>query len=359
MTNLRTTVVLKTDIVDSTPRTAGQTQSEMGLRRKQHKQFLADIASKHLGSIFQEEGDGYLIEFASVTSAALAAVEMHQSLRSMQIGKGGKQRLAIRVVITVGDILHQENNTIGTTMSLTARIEKITPPDEIYLSHAAWLILNKAEVQTEYVNEFNLKGFDEPEKIYRVLQKPRTHVLIDHYIVYTDANRFMRFINSASIEEIESFLLDCDDLINAVCDTHGGIIRQIDRDQYFLTFTDAHQTITAIEELCHSWKKIVKRYTLGISIGIHKGNLNVIRSFVYGDDIRTTLILTELGKLYRRGQDEIHVIASRKVRNEFQEKKWEGKFVELDPSEIVEPVHQRIMQEHGAFEFVSGDDLQS
>ncbi|MCI0555348.1 MAG: adenylate/guanylate cyclase domain-containing protein, partial [Anaerolineae bacterium] len=171
MATLRTTVILKTDIVDSTPRVAGQTQSEMGLQRKQHKQFISDVAIKNRGAIFQEEGDAYWIEFPSVTTAVLATIQMHQNLRSMQAGKGEKQRLAIRAAITVGDILHQESDSIGTTMSLTARIEKITPPDEIYLSHAAWLVLNKAEVQTSFVNEFNLKGFSEPEKVYKVDQK--------------------------------------------------------------------------------------------------------------------------------------------------------------------------------------------
>ena len=153
MANLRTTVILKTDIVDSTPRLAEQTQAEMGLQRKQHKQFITEVANKNFGSIFQEEGDGYWIEFPSVTTAVLAAMEMHQNLRTMQAGKGEKQRLAIRAAITVGDVLHQETDSIGTTMNLTARIEKVTPPDETYLSHAAWLILNKAEVQTSYVND--------------------------------------------------------------------------------------------------------------------------------------------------------------------------------------------------------------
>jgi len=357
MANLRTTVILKTDIVDSTPRLAGQTQSEMGLQRKQHKRLVTDTATKNLGSILQEEGDGYLFEFPSVTTAVLAAIEMHQNLRSTQAGKGEKQRLAIRAIITVGDILHQERDTIGTTLSLTARIEKVTPPDEIYLSHAAWLVLNKAEVQTDYVSEFNLKGFNEPEKLYRVLQKHRTRVLTDHYIVYTDANKFEHFVKSASIQGVENFLLDCDDLINEICDKHGGIIRQVNGDEYFFTFTDANQTIIAVEELCHSWKRIVERYKLGISIGVHKGNLRVIRSFVYGDDIRTTEYLTELGKHYHPGKDKIRVITSRKVKNEFQGTEWEDKFQELDPSRIVEEVHKIIVREHGAFQFIFDDHL--
>src|SRR5574341_23067 len=352
MANLRTTVILKTDIVDSTPRVAGQTQSEMGMERKHHKQFIADIAAKNLGSIFQEEGDAYWIEVPSVTTAALAAMEMHQDLRSMQIGKGDKQRLAIRAAITVGDILHQEHDAIGTTISLTARIEKLTPSDEIYLSHAAWLVLNKAEIQTSYVGEFNFKGFSEPQKVYKVDQKHRTRVLTDHYIVYTDANRFEHFVKSAGTEAVENFLLDCDDLINEICDKHGGIIRQVNGDEYFFTFMDANQTIIAIEELCHSWKRIVAQYGLGISIGVHKGNLNVIRSFVYGGDIQTTMYLTRLGKLYHPSQDEIRVITSKKVRNELQGTEWEGNFQDLDLSRIVEEVHKMIVREHGAFEFI-------
>ena len=122
MANYRTTVILKTDIVDSTPRLAGQTQAEMGLQRKQHKQFISETAIRHHGAVFQEVGDAYLIEFPSVTNACLAAIEMHQNLRSIQAGRTEEQRLAIRAVITVGDILHQGSDAIGMTMNLTARI---------------------------------------------------------------------------------------------------------------------------------------------------------------------------------------------------------------------------------------------
>ena len=205
MAEMRTTVILKTDVVDSTLRTARQTQAEMSLQRKQHRRFISDIASKHDGAIFDEEGDAYWMRFPSVTTAVLAAIEMQQALRAQQTGISDKQRLAIRAVITVGDILHEGQDTMGTTMSLTARIEKYTPPDEIYLSHAAWLILNKAEIQTSYVNELQLKGFSEPEKIFKVDHKFRTRVFTNQYIMFTDAKGFTRFVASNSIERVESF----------------------------------------------------------------------------------------------------------------------------------------------------------
>lgn len=85
----------------------------MSLQRKQHKQFISETVARQHGSIFQEEGDAYWIEFPSVTNACLSAIEMHQNLRSMQAGKGEKQRLAIRAVVTVGDILHQGERRNG------------------------------------------------------------------------------------------------------------------------------------------------------------------------------------------------------------------------------------------------------
>ncbi|WP_432812932.1 adenylate/guanylate cyclase domain-containing protein [Pantanalinema sp. GBBB05] len=58
----------------------------------------------------------------------------------------------------------------GDSVNLAARIESVTPAGETYLSQAAWLALNKAEVSTEFVDSFSLKGMSEPEKVYRINQ---------------------------------------------------------------------------------------------------------------------------------------------------------------------------------------------
>jgi class 3 adenylate cyclase len=359
MANLRTTVILKTDIVASTPRLAGQTQTEMGLQRKQHKQLITEIAARNLGSIFQEEGDGYWIEFPSVTTAALAGIEMHQNLGSMQAGKAEKQRLAIRIAITVGDILHQEHDSIGTAMNLTARIEKVTPPHEIYLSHAAWLVLNKADVQTSFVSEFNFKGFSEPEKIYKVEQKYRTHIILDQYIVFADVRDWESYTKSKKVEEVEQFLIEYDDLVNEICENHSGVIRGVTRDQYFMTFSDAGQTLDAIEKLCQHWKSVIERHGIGISIIVHKGNLNVFRSYVYSNDIYIMVYLERLGKIFRPYKDQISVVTTGKIREEVEGTSWEPKFQEFDKDKITEELYQSIIKEHGAYNFLVGNDQET
>jgi class 3 adenylate cyclase len=349
MGNLRTTVILKTDIVDSTPRLAGQSQSEMGMQRRQHKRFTSDVAVKHHGSIFQQEGDAYLMEFPSVTMAVLAAMEMHQSLRSRQAGKQEKHRLAIRAVIVVGDILYQEDDSIGTTMSLTARIEKVTPPDEIYLSHAAWLILNKAEVHTEYVNDFSFKGFSEPEKVYRVIQRYRTRVLSNQYIINTDVRRWMSYVRSSGIEDVENFLLEYDDLLNEICDTYGGIIRNTSGDEYFITFSEKDALFRAMDELCVSWHRMFMHYQLSLSVTIHHGDINLLRSYLYGNDIHVIFFLEEVARLAYSAREALSIVVSGRVRENAKGTIWEKKFQELDLNKPLSKRLQSIVKDYGVY----------
>jgi len=352
MANYRTTVILKTDIVDSTPRLAGQTQTEMSLQRKQHKQIISETAAKNYGAIFQDEGDAYWIDFPSVTNACFAAIDMHQNLRSQQAGKGEKQRLAIRAIITVGDILHEGNDSMGMTMSLTARIEKITPGDETYLSHAAWLLLNHAEVQTSFVNEINLKGFAEPERVYRVDQKQRVRTLANQFIVFSDIRGWSPFMKSRTLEDVENVLIRYDDLLNRICDSYGGTIRNTGGDQYFLTFSEAESLFNAIEELCERWQETRELYGLGLGIAIHKGDLNIIRSYLFSNDIHATLSLDRLNPFSFPDNRTISVVVTERVKISAVDTGREKRFQKADIGKFPEGRDREFIEQYGAYWFV-------
>ena len=355
MANFRTTVIMKTDMVDSTPRIARLSQSEMGLQRKQHKRFIEDITIRNLGSIYQEEGDGYWIEFPSVTSAVLAAREMHQGLKALQAGTSERERITVRIAIAVGDILHQEQDLIGTAMNLTARIEKITPPGEIYLSQAAWLVLNRAEIPTSFVNEYKLKGFRDLEKIYKVEQKLKTLILADQYIVFADVQGFTAYTKSHTVEEVEQFLTEYDDFMHEICDAYGGVVRQVIGDEYFLTFLEANQMLKAMEKLCQYWKSVLERHKTGIAIGIHKGKVNIYRSYIFSEDINVVYVLHILNEIVRSKKGQISVVTSGVIRNEMQATSWEPRFQELDQSKITNDLHKSVLEEHSAYQLFLGD----
>jgi class 3 adenylate cyclase len=175
MTQLRTTVLMKTDIVGSTPQFRALLASDLQAALSTHRSMVARVAAEEGGRIFKAAGDGYWLEFPSVTSAAKSAIAMHEALGLAQLSRD-RDRLSMRIVIGLGDTANQDSDFIGEVLALITRIEAITPPNEIYLTAAACLTLTQSEVQTAMVDSFTFNGFAEQISIYRVAQRHRTHV---------------------------------------------------------------------------------------------------------------------------------------------------------------------------------------
>ena len=156
MTTLRTTVIMKTDIRGSTIRFRALPEVDLDALLTEHRHFVS--------------------------------------------------RLAMRIVLTLGDVLHQEGALVGDAVVLAARLEEITPPDAIYLSAAAWLAVNQAEVCTAFVDTFTLKGFPEPVPVYRIEQTHRIRVITGQYIVITDLHGFGAMAEASPMTVVEKVL---------------------------------------------------------------------------------------------------------------------------------------------------------
>jgi class 3 adenylate cyclase len=133
MTQLRTTVLMKTDIADSTPQFRALLASDLQAVLSAHRAMVARRAGEEGGHIFKAAGDGYWLEFPSVTSAAKSAIAMHEELGLIQSGKSG-DRLSMRMVIGLGDAATQDGDFVGEVLALIARIERYYPTERD-LSH--------------------------------------------------------------------------------------------------------------------------------------------------------------------------------------------------------------------------------
>jgi class 3 adenylate cyclase len=290
MTTLRATVVMKTDISGSTVRFRSLAEPDLTALLAEHHELLVRTAGRHHGRIVKSEGDGHWLVFPSVTAAALAAMAMQEDLRLAQPGKGD-DRLAMRIVITLGDVLLQEGALVGDAVVLAARIESVTPPDEIHLSQAAWLAVSRAEVRTSPVDTFVLKGFEGPVPVYRVDQAHRTRVVEGQYIVITDLRGFMAFVESHSTTAVERVLDHLLELVGAVCRDFGGTTRFVGGDSYGLTFPEVGAAMQAVERLRREWLDFQQRdgFRCDINIAVHRGALNLFRSYLYGSDVNVVV----------------------------------------------------------------------
>src|SRR5262245_44963826 len=235
MTTLHATVIMKTDISGSTVQFRALAEEDLHARLIEHREFLTRYATAHGGRVVKPEGDGFWLVFPSVTAATLAAMAMQEELRFSQPSMGD-DRIAMRVVITLGDVLHEEGALVGDTVVLTARIESITPPDEIYLSTAAWLAVNQAEIRTSYVGTFPLEGCSDSVSVYRVEQTHRTRIIANQYIVLTDLRGFGRFAETSPMTTVENILETLLGLMNRAARELSGTVRFNLGDGYCLTF---------------------------------------------------------------------------------------------------------------------------
>jgi class 3 adenylate cyclase len=329
MTTLRTTVMMKTDIRGSTIRFRALPEADLDVLLSEHRAFVSRLAAAHDGRIVKPEGDGFWVVFPSVTAGALAAMHMQEELRLAQPGKGD-ERLAMRIVLTLGDVLHQEGALVGDAVVLAARIEEITPPDEIYLSPAAWLAVNQAEVQTSFVDAFVLKGFPEPVPVYRIAQTHRMRVIADQYIVFTDLRGLSTIARASPMSTVEKILDRLLELVGRVCRECGGTDRFGTGDAYCLTFPEPGLAMAAVERLAEGWGTFGHRERLHcpLNVVVHKGVLYAFRSYLLSSDLDVAVQIESAMRRLPPGDTSIFVTGQ--VRLDLVGTPWEERLQPLD-----------------------------
>jgi adenylate cyclase len=159
--------IMFTDIVGFTETTATQSRLQTEQLLKKHHNLLLPIIKNYRGRNVKTIGDALLNVFNSPTDALICAMSIQDALFEFNREQRG-QAIHVRIALHVGEVRISDNDVIGDPVNVTSRIESITPPDEIYLSEAVYMTMNKAEVPTEEVGSFELRGIAAPIKIFRI-----------------------------------------------------------------------------------------------------------------------------------------------------------------------------------------------
>lgn len=353
---LRTTVIAKTDWVRSTEHLRRMSSDELDALIGNHKQMVVAAVDRQQGSILKGEGDAFWITFPSVTAAALAAVEMQRELRLSQVGRSPDMRLSMRVAIAVGDLLWRDDDLFGVAMSLTARIEGAAPADEIYLSHGAWLLLNHAQVKTSFAGSVLLKGFEEPERLYRVHQEELVSVEMDQVVVSTDLGRFTNFLRTRDRKDIANALVRYEETMILGCAKYHGKLRSLASDMNLLTFESAIDAIGAAELMAKTWQDIAVAagYDLPLRIGINSGDCYVFRTHWFGEAIHRAAHLALLNAQFAPGLPYV-ITCSGAIFDSLQDTSFANRLQLITEVDLVEPSYtsQLIITEKDAYWLLS------
>lgn len=289
---------MKTDIKGFSNKVGLLNDLELSKLLNEHKKFIKDKINKYDGKVIKGEGDAFWIIFNSATHAVQSAIDIQNELRTEGIGKKGDSRLSIRISIALGDIIEQDEDIFGEAVNLCARIETITPSDEIYLSNSTFLALRKQNINTSYIGKYDFKGFANKEKIYKILLKHNTQVINDVYIWFSDLEKFGAV--SDNIELTENIYDEYDRVVQDAIQKYDGRVLNIIADTFLLTFNDGDKMFKATHEIFMKWDKYLDKMKMNyyLRVGVHKGTIRMYRTLISGSDFNVAARLESASMNY-------------------------------------------------------------
>ncbi len=164
--------IVFTDIKGFTERTSRQTLEENQRLLGRHEKLLVPLFHAFGGRIIKSIGDSFMVTFESPTQAVLCGAAIQDRLWIHNRAAPDGERLDVRVAINVGEVRVENKDVFGEPVNIAARVEGIADAGEVFFTEAVYLAMNKAEVPSEEVGAFELKGIPGKVKVYRVPHAP-------------------------------------------------------------------------------------------------------------------------------------------------------------------------------------------
>ncbi|NOK37381.1 adenylate/guanylate cyclase domain-containing protein [Corallococcus exercitus] len=164
--------IVFTDIKGFTERTSRQTLEENQRLLQVHEALLAPLFKAFGGRIIKSIGDAFLVTFESPTQAVLSGIAIQDRLWHHNRPLLEDDQIHVRVAVNVGEVRVENNDIFGEPVNIAARVEGITDADEVFFTEAVYLSMNKAEVPSQEVGSFDLKGIPGKIRVFRVPRAP-------------------------------------------------------------------------------------------------------------------------------------------------------------------------------------------
>jgi len=103
-----------------------------------YRKVVTEVVQKHRGRVVDSPGDNILAEFASVVDAVRGAVEIQEELRIRNAELAENRRMAFRIGINLGDVIHEEKRIYGDGVNVAARVESLADAGGICVSRSAY-----------------------------------------------------------------------------------------------------------------------------------------------------------------------------------------------------------------------------
>lgn len=153
--------IMFTDIVGYTALMGNDEQKAFELLDK-NRQIQKPIIEQYNGRWIKELGDGVMASFNTVSDAVNAAIKIQETCN---VAKD----FQLRIGIHLGEVVFENDDVFGDGVNIAARIQAWATPGGIWISEPVHHnVVNKNDIDSEFVKVEQLKNVKEPVRIYQI-----------------------------------------------------------------------------------------------------------------------------------------------------------------------------------------------
>src|SRR5688500_8820819 len=167
MTSRRLAAILAADVVGYSRMMERDEEGTLAWLQELRKNIIEPTVAGHRGRVVKTTGDGFLVEFASPLEAVRCALGVQEELAGNGAPEAPEGPLRLRMGITLGDIIIQDDGDIyGEGVNVATRLEQLAEPGGICLSGKVHdEVEGKIVVPLEDRGEHQVKNISRPVRV--------------------------------------------------------------------------------------------------------------------------------------------------------------------------------------------------
>ncbi|MFH1459611.1 MAG: tetratricopeptide repeat protein [Candidatus Omnitrophota bacterium] len=168
----KTLTIFFADVQGYTIRTGRQTREQNEIFVKEIRTFVEDNIKEKGGTFVKAMGDGFLGTFESPTDAVGCGQQMQKKIDERNSNVLRQDNfIRFRIGISTGEVtLDDSGDVFGDAVNIAARIQKFASPNDVYISEATYLAMNKSEIKAQDLGPQRFKNVLHEIRVYKVFQ---------------------------------------------------------------------------------------------------------------------------------------------------------------------------------------------
>ena len=126
----RLAAILAADVVEYSRLMSEDETGTLTALQALRSELFEPLTQAHGGSIVKRMGDGWIVEYPSVSQAVRSAVRVQEGLKDHSL-------IRLRMGIHIGEVTFQDDDIYGDGINVAARLEELAEPGEIMISDTA------------------------------------------------------------------------------------------------------------------------------------------------------------------------------------------------------------------------------